>query len=286
MRLLAPRPIILALTLLLVVGAIAFIELRLDAGPTGTGADAADAADRAQTDGAKATTRSEERDKAEAPDEKANDSPATEDSGAAKAGSREDAGGPRKPDRGGEPQARDEGPREEAAERIARKEVEYSRAEEIVNPSGFVNARDFSVKEAAGEKVVLLEFWTYTCFNCQNVQPHINAWHDEYSGDGLQVVGVHTPEFGFEREYANVEAAVREAGIKYPVVLDNAYATWNAYDNRYWPAVYLIDADGFVRYKHFGEGAYGETEAKIRELLAEKDRTVGQGLSDGSGRPG
>jgi thiol-disulfide isomerase/thioredoxin len=102
-----------------------------------------------------------------------------------------------------------------------------------------VNAGDFSVREAAGENVVLVEFWTYTCFNCQNVQPHINSWHDAYAGEGLQVVGVHTPEFGFEREYANVRSAVREAGIEYPVVLDNAYATWEAYDNRYWPAIYL-----------------------------------------------
>jgi thiol-disulfide isomerase/thioredoxin len=161
------------------------------------------------------------------------------------------------------------------SERIAEKEDEYQRAEEISDPSGFVNADDFSVREAAGENVVLVEFWTYTCFNCQNVQPHINSWHDAYVGEGLQVVGVHTPEFGFEREYANVRSAVREAGIEYPVVLDNAYATWDAYDNRYWPAIYLVDADGFIRYRHFGEGAYGETEAKIEELLAERDRISG-----------
>jgi thiol-disulfide isomerase/thioredoxin len=141
------------------------------------------------------------------------------------------------------------------SERIARKEDEYQRAEEISAPSGFVNADDFSLREAAGENVVLVEFWTYTCFNCQNVQRHINSWHDAYAGEGLQVVGVHTPEFGFEREYANVRSAVREAGIEYPVVLDNAYATWDAYHNRYWPAIYLVNADGFVRYKHFGEGA-------------------------------
>jgi thiol-disulfide isomerase/thioredoxin len=161
------------------------------------------------------------------------------------------------------------------AERLAKKEDEHRRAGEIVAPAGFVNADGFSVREAAGEKVVLLEFWTYTCFNCQNVQPYLNAWHDAYADDGLQVVGVHTPEFGFEREYANVEAAVREADIEYPVVLDNSYATWNAYDNRYWPAIYLIDADGFVRYQHFGEGAYSETQEKIEELLAERDRFPG-----------
>lgn len=138
-----------------------------------------------------------------------------------------------------------------------------------------MNANGFSVKEAAGEKVVLLEFWTYTCFNCQNVQPYMNAWHEEYADDGLQVVGVHAPEFGFERDYASVAAAVAEAGIRYPVVLDNAYGTWNAYDNRFWPAMYLIDSDGFVRYRHFGEGAYEQTEKKIQDLLAEKDRTSG-----------
>ena len=164
---------------------------------------------------------------------------------------------------------------EEVADRIARKEAEFSRAEEIVAPSGFINTDDVSIKEARGEAVVLLDFWTYTCYNCQNTQPYINRWHEKYADDGLRIVGVHTPEFGFEKEYANVETAVGEAGIEYPVVLDNAYATWNAYDNRFWPAIYLIDADGFVRYKHFGEGAYGETEAKIEDLLAERDRISG-----------
>jgi len=157
-------------------------------------------------------------------------------------------------------------------ERIARKEKEFDRAEEIAAPSGFINADDVSINAARGEKVILLDFWTYSCINCQHTQPYINRWHERYADDRLQVVGVHTPEFGFEKEYANVEQAVREAGIEYPVVLDNSYATWNAYDQRYWPAMYLIDADGFIRYRHFGEGAYGETEAKIRELLAERDR--------------
>ncbi len=253
MRLLAPRPILLALTLLAVVGAIAFIELRLDA----TVAGSANAGD----------TRA----KAEPPTE-----PSTEPSTQKTARPREAAGAREGPDRAGGGGTPEKGRPGDAAERIASKEAEYTRAKEIVAPSGFINANDVSIKEAAGEKVVLVEFWTYTCFNCQNVQPHINAWYDEYSGDGLQVVGVHTPEFGFEREYANVEVAVREAGIEYPVVLDNRYATWNAYDQRYWPAIYLIDADGFVRYKHFGEGAYEETEAKIRELLAEKDRIQGR----------
>ncbi|HET7272073.1 MAG TPA: redoxin domain-containing protein [Rubrobacter sp.] len=154
-------------------------------------------------------------------------------------------------------------------------EPKFRRAAEIVAPAGFINTDSVSISEARGEKIVLVDFWTYACYNCQNTQPYLNAWHEEYADDGLLVIGVHTPEFGFERDPANVERAVREASIEYPVVLDNGYATWNAYDQRYWPAMYLIDADGYIRYKHFGEGAYGETEAKIRELLAESDRASG-----------
>ena len=261
MRSLVPRPILLIVTLLLVAGAIAFVELRLDA----TSPVVADAGVNPDPPAVKEQTKVEA-----STAEKKVDPPAGErsDSGPRASGSAAER------DREG---AEGEEPEQEISdeERISDKEREYRRAEEIVDPSGFVNADDFSVREATGEKVVLLEFWTYTCFNCQNVQPHVNAWHDAYADDGLQVVGVHTPEFGFEKEYANVKTAVGEAGIEYPVVLDNAYATWNAYDNRFWPAIYLIDADGFVRYKHFGEGAYGETEAKIEDLLAERDRISG-----------
>ena len=160
---------------------------------------------------------------------------------------------------------------ENPAERVEHKEAEFSRAAEISNPTGFVNTDGISIGENLGERVVLVEFWTYTCYNCQNVQPHVNSWHEEYADDGLLVIGVHRPEFEFEKNRANVEEAVRLAGITYPVVLDNDSATWDAYDNRYWPAFYLIDADGFIRYKHFGEGAYEETEGKIRELLLEKE---------------
>ena len=122
--------------------------------------------------------------------------------------------------------------------------------------------------------VVLVDFWTLTCINWLRTAPHVRAWSQTYRDDGLVVIGVHTPEFGFEKDIDNVREAVRQADIRYPVVLDNRYATWNAYDQRFWPAWYLIDADGFVRYKHFGEGAYAETEEKIRELLAEKDRIL------------
>ncbi len=274
MRSLSPRPVLLVLTLDLVVGAIAFVELRLDA----TGSLSAGAGQEPDPPGAKEPTKAEQ---ATAEQKKVEPTTVekTVDATANKQGEKAPPQPAReKQDQDSQEQAgrvKKEEPAPSDAERIAKKEEEHQRAQEISNPSGFVNTDGFSVKEAAGEKVVLLEFWTYTCFNCQNVQPHINAWHDEYADEGLQVVGVHTPEFGFEKEYANVEAAVREAGIEYPVVLDNAYATWNAYDNRYWPAMYLIDADGFVRYKHFGEGAYGETEKKIQELLAERDRISG-----------
>ncbi len=249
-----PRPILLVVTLLLVAGAIAYIEFGLDAtGPisadAGRSPNPPDVKEQATAEATNTGQRGEPTPRPSNGDE-GQDNPERAEAG--------------EPDQATSDQ-----------ERISNKQREYRRAGEIVAPAGFVNADGFSVREAAGEKVVLLEFWTYTCFNCQNVQPHLNAWHDAYADDGLQVVGVHTPEFGFEREYANVAAAVREAGIEYPVVLDNFYATWNAYDNRYWPAIYLIDADGFVRYKHFGEGAYGETQEKIAELLAERDRLSG-----------
>jgi cytochrome c biogenesis protein CcdA/thiol-disulfide isomerase/thioredoxin len=118
-------------------------------------------------------------------------------------------------------------------------------------------------------RVVLVDFWTYSCINCIRTLPYLKAWDAKYRKDGLTIVGVHTPEFPFEREASNVENAIEENGIRYPVVQDNEQATWNAYGNQYWPAEYFIDAEGRVRYVHFGEGEYGEKEKVIRELLAE-----------------
>jgi cytochrome c biogenesis protein CcdA/thiol-disulfide isomerase/thioredoxin len=117
--------------------------------------------------------------------------------------------------------------------------------------------------------VVLVDFWTYTCINCIRTLPYLEAWYRSYHRDGFDIVGVHTPEFPFEREAANVQGAIGDFGITYPVAQDNDAATWNAYHNQYWPADYLIDAQGRVRLVHFGEGAYAETEAAIRSLLAE-----------------
>ena len=120
--------------------------------------------------------------------------------------------------------------------------------------------------------VVLIDFWTYTCINCLRTLPYLRAWDGRYRDRGLTIVGVHTPEFVFEREAENVREAIAANRIRYPVAQDNEFATWNAWGNRYWPAKYLIDARGRVRYAHFGEGAYEETEAAIRALLAEAGR--------------
>jgi cytochrome c biogenesis protein CcdA/thiol-disulfide isomerase/thioredoxin len=121
-------------------------------------------------------------------------------------------------------------------------------------------------------RVVLIDFWTYTCINCIRTLPQLKAWDDRYRSEGLTIIGVHTPEFPFEKDAGNVEDAISQQGLRYPVVQDNDYATWDAYANRFWPAKYLIDADGYVRYVHFGEGEYEETEAAIRTLLAESGR--------------
>ena len=116
-------------------------------------------------------------------------------------------------------------------------------------------------------KVVLVEFWTYSCINCQRTLPHVEAWYREYARDGFVIVGVHTPEFAFEHVVSNVRAQAAALGVRYPVAVDDSYATWNAYSNQYWPAEYLIDAQGDVRHVHFGEGDYAITEQLIRQLL-------------------
>jgi thiol-disulfide isomerase/thioredoxin len=118
-------------------------------------------------------------------------------------------------------------------------------------------------------KVVLVDFWTYSCVNCLRTLPHVEAWDRVYRRAGLVVVGVHTPEFAFEHVASNVRGAVERLGLRYPVALDNHYGTWNAYANQYWPADYLVDRTGHIRDVHFGEGNYAATERKIRSLLGE-----------------
>lgn len=124
-------------------------------------------------------------------------------------------------------------------------------------------------KESLKGKVVLVDFWTYSCINCIRSLPHVVEWHKKYEKSGLVIVGVHAPEFAFEKNADNVKKAVAQHGITYPVALDNDHATWRAYANRYWPAHYLMDRHGILRYRHFGEGNYAETENMIRTLLAE-----------------
>jgi cytochrome c biogenesis protein CcdA/thiol-disulfide isomerase/thioredoxin len=138
--------------------------------------------------------------------------------------------------------------------------------------TGWLNTssgRSLSIAGLRG-RVVLVDFWTYSCINCLRTLPHLEAWDRAYRKDGLTIVGVHTPEFAFEHVPSNVRSAVRKLGIRYPVAQDNGYATWSAYRNNFWPADYLIDRAGRIRFTHFGEGAYGETESQIRQLLGEK----------------
>ena len=142
-------------------------------------------------------------------------------------------------------------------------------APEFTGIEQWLNSEPLTMRQLKG-KVVLVDFWTYTCINCINTLPHVKAWHQKYQQQGLAVVGVHTPEFPHERSTANVRTALQRFDIRYPVAQDNRYATWEAYGNRYWPAVYLFDRSGKLVYTHFGEGSYADTEAKIRELLAQK----------------
>ncbi len=158
---------------------------------------------------------------------------------------------------------------------LAAKAKEYPKAKELVDPSGFVNAAPFKLSDLIGKKVILIDFWTYSCINCQRTIPYLNAWYQKYKDSGLVIVGVHTPEFDFEKDIHNVTAGVQKAGITYPVVLDNDMGTWNAYGNQYWPHEYLIDIDGYVVHDHIGEGDYATTEQAIQAALQERNTALG-----------
>jgi thiol-disulfide isomerase/thioredoxin len=123
-------------------------------------------------------------------------------------------------------------------------------------------------------RVVLVDFWTYSCVNWLRTLPYVGAWHERYRDRGLVVVGVHAPEFGFEHDLDNVRRAAGELGVGYPVVIDNDFTIWRSFENHYWPAVYLVDGDGRVRFHHFGEGSYEETERAIQQLLGVDEATV------------
>ena len=150
-----------------------------------------------------------------------------------------------------------------------------NRAPEFQGIFNWINSPALTMEELRGQ-VVLIDFWTYTCVNCIRTLPYLKEWHAKYAGKGLTIVGVHTPEFEFEKVTENVARSVEEYGLGWPMAQDNDFRTWRAYSNRFWPAKYLIDQHGTIQYRHFGEGRYLETEERIRELLEE----AGVDLSD------
>jgi cytochrome c biogenesis protein CcdA/thiol-disulfide isomerase/thioredoxin len=152
-------------------------------------------------------------------------------------------------------------------------QVADSMAPALAGATQWLNSPPLSDEMLRG-KVVLVDFWTYSCINCLRTLPYLKAWDEKYRAQGLVIIGVHAPEFAFEKDIRNVEQAVRELGVTYPVAIDNRYAIWNAFKNEYWPAHYLIDVQGRIRDQHFGEGAYQETELRIQALLKEANRDV------------
>ena len=150
-------------------------------------------------------------------------------------------------------------------------------APEFQGTQEWINSEPLTMDSLRGN-VVLIDFWTYTCVNCIRTLPFLREWYDRYSDQGLVIVGVHTPEFEFEKIYKNVVEATEDEGVAWPVVQDNEFSVWRSFSNRYWPAKYLIDQTGVVRYTHFGEGKYGETEEMIRKLLDEAGMAAGDEL--------
>jgi cytochrome c biogenesis protein CcdA/thiol-disulfide isomerase/thioredoxin len=150
---------------------------------------------------------------------------------------------------------------------------DYGTAPSLHPDGAWINSAPLTLAQLRG-KVVLIDFWTYSCINCLRTLPHLKAWYATYHPKGLVIIGVHTPEFAFEHVTSNVKAAVKRLGIDYPVVQDNSFKTWDNYANQYWPAEYLIDRQGHVRHTHFGEGEYDKTESLIRRLLGDNGRAA------------
>ena len=154
----------------------------------------------------------------------------------------------------------------------------FKKAPDLVGIEGYINTTEEDLREKMKGKVVLYDIWTYSCINCIRTLPFITAWDEKYSDQGLLIVGIHSPEFEFEKNIDNVKMAATKHGINYPVVLDNEKKTWDAFENRYWPRKYIADHEGFIRYDHIGEGAYEETEKVIQELLKERADSLGTSL--------
>lgn len=153
---------------------------------------------------------------------------------------------------------------------------QFKKAPEFEKVSGYINSKPLILSDLKG-KVVLVDFWTYSCINCIRTIPYLVDWNEKYADKGLVIVGVHTPEFEFEKNIDNVKEAVKKFGIKYPIIQDNDKGTWNAYQNQYWPRKYIIDNEGYIRYDHIGEGGYAETERVIQSLLQERNAQLGLG---------
>ncbi len=151
----------------------------------------------------------------------------------------------------------------------------FKMAPDLVGISHYINTTPEELAREIEGKVILYDIWTYSCINCIRTLPYITAWNDKYADDGLLIIGIHSPEFEFEKDEYNVEMAVAKNGITYPVVMDNEMKTWKAFENRYWPRKYIADHEGFIRYDHIGEGAYEKTEKVIQELLEERAIQLG-----------
>lgn len=145
---------------------------------------------------------------------------------------------------------------------------DYGPAPELAGIDHWINSAPLTLQQLRG-KVVLVDFWTYTCINCARTLPYVKQWNAKFKDQGLTIIGVHTPEFPYEKLTGNVSDAAKRFGLTYPIAQDNRYATWRAYDNQYWPAFYLIDKKGHIAYEHFGEGSYQDMEDAIRVLLAQ-----------------
>ena len=148
-------------------------------------------------------------------------------------------------------------------------------APELVGIADYINTSPEELQDAMEDKVVLYDIWTYSCVNCIRTLPYITAWDAKYSDQGLLIIGIHSPEFEFEKELENVERAVEKYGIEYPVVMDNDMETWSAFENRYWPRKYIADHEGYIRYDHIGEGGYEDSELVIQKLLKERSAALG-----------
>ncbi len=161
------------------------------------------------------------------------------------------------------------------SEGISIDKLGLKKAPSLVGIAHYLNTTPEKLENEMKDKVILYDIWTYSCINCIRTLPYITAWDDKYADQGLLIIGIHSPEFEFEKDPENVKMAIEKHGISYPVVLDNDMKTWQAFDNRYWPRKYIADHEGYIRYDHIGEGGYKETEKIIQQLLDERSKSLG-----------